>query len=125
MNVSRNFILVGAVYLALGIVLGMYMGASGNHAPAVAHAHINLLGFTLMAVFGILYKLYPAMAATKIATAHFWLHLVGSFVVLVMIFALTMGWIAEAQMAPIAPIAELLVLLGVLAFLWNVVQHVK
>lgn len=125
MNISRNFILVGAVYLALGIVLGMYMGASGNHAPSIAHAHINLLGFTLMAVFGILYKIFPAMGGNKIAVAHFWLHLVGSVILLVMLFAMTMEWIAEAQMAPIAPIAELLVLLGVLAFLWNMVQHAR
>lgn len=125
MNVSRNFILVGAVYLVLGIVLGMYMGASGNHGPSVAHAHINLLGFTLMMIFGLTYKIFPTMGAGMVAVVHFWLHLVGSVVLLVMLFLLTTGQLQEAQMAPLAPLAELLVLLGVLAFLWNVVRYAK
>lgn len=123
MNVSRNFMLVGAVYLVLGIVLGIVMGATGDHSSAVAHAHINLLGFTLMSVFGIAYRVFPQMASDRIAVVHFWLHLVGSVVLLVMLFMMTSGMITEAAMFPIAPIAELIVLGGVLAFLWNVYRH--
>lgn len=125
MNVSRNFILIGAVYLTLGIVLGSYMGASGNHGPSVAHAHINLLGFTLMTIFGLTYRVFPEMGQTGLAKVHFWLHLVGSIVLLVMLFLLTTEVITEAAMMPLAPISELLVLLGVLVYLWNVFKHVK
>lgn len=117
--------IVGAVYLTLGIVLGMYMGGSGDHAPAAAHAHINLLGFTLMTLFGITYKMFPAMGANRIAVVHFWLHLAGSVVLLSLLFLLTTGRIGEDAMMPLAPLSELLVLLGVLAFLWNVVQHAR
>lgn len=125
MNIPRSFILVGIVYLVLGVLLGMYMGASGKHAAAPAHAHINLLGFTLMMIFGITYKVFPAMAAHRLAVIHFGLHLVGSVVLLSMLFMLVTGRIGEASMAPIAPTAELLVLLGVLAFLWNAIQNAK
>ena len=125
MNISRSFILVGILYLVLGVVLGMYMGASGKHAAAPAHAHINLLGFTLMMVFGLTYKVFPAMAGHMLATAHFWLHLVGSVVLLALLFLLTTGRIQETAMVPWAPIAELLVLLGVLTFLWNTLQFAK
>ena len=67
MNVARNFILVGSAYLILGVILGMYMGGSGDHSLSILHAHINLLGFTLMAVFGVVYKVFPAMAASGLA----------------------------------------------------------
>lgn len=59
MNVSRNFILAGAVYLVIGISFGIHMGATGDHTMAPLHAHINLLGFTLMAVFGVPYRVFP------------------------------------------------------------------
>jgi len=53
MNIARNFIVIGSIYLIVGITLGMYMGGAGDHTLAPLHAHINLLGFTLMTVFGV------------------------------------------------------------------------
>lgn len=125
MNISRNFILVGGLYLLVGLALGMHMSASGNHAAAPAHAHINLLGFTLMTVFGLVYKVYPAMADGRLALVHFLLHLVGSLVLLVMLYMLVTARITEASMVPLAPIAEVLILLGVVVFLWNAFRNAK
>lgn len=120
MQISRNFMVIGVAYLLLGIGLGMYMGGSGDHSLAPLHAHINLLGFTLMTVFGLVYRVIPAMAATSLARAHFWLHLAGSLILLAMLSMLLTGRITEAGMAPLAPLAELLVLLGVASFAYNV-----
>lgn len=125
MNISRSFILVGGLYLLVGIALGMHMGASGNHAASPAHAHINLLGFTLMAVFGLIYKTYPAMAEGRLALVHFWLHLTGSLVLLVMLYMMTTGRITEAAMAPLAPIAEVLIFLGIAIFVWNAFRNAR
>lgn len=125
MNISRNFILVGGLYLIVGIGLGMHMSASGNHAAAPAHAHINLLGFTLMTVFGLVYKVFPAMAETRLAVVHFWLHLIGSLVLLVMLYMLVTRMITEAAMFPLAPIAEVLILLGVVIFVFNAFRNVR
>lgn len=123
MNVSRNFMLLGAAFLIVGIVLGMYMGGSGDHSLAISHAHINLLGFVLSAVFALTYKAYPAMAAGRLASAHFWLHFVGAVMVNLLVFLLLAQIITEAAMVPFAPISEFLVLLGVLAFSWNVLKN--
>lgn len=119
MQISRNFMVIGAVFLLSGIGLGMYMAGSGDTALAPLHAHINLLGFTLMTVFGLVYRVIPAMAATGLARAHFWLHVAGSVMLLVMLALLLTGRITEAGMAPVAPFAELLVLFGVVTFGWN------
>jgi len=125
MNVSRNFMLLGSAFLVVGIVIGMYMGGSGDHSLALSHAHINLLGFVLSAVFALTYKAYPAMAEGRLASAHFWLHFVGAIMVNLMLFLMLAKIITEAAMVPLAPISEFLVLLGVLAFGWNVLQNAK
>lgn len=119
MGQSRHFILSGAVFLLIGIALGTHMSASGNHDLRPVHAHINLLGFTLMSIFGLVYQVFPAMGASKLCRIHFWLHLVGSIILLTMLALLLTGKITEAAMVPLAPISELMILIGIVLFLWN------
>ena len=123
MNVSRNFLLLGSAFLFVGILMGMYMGGSGNHSLALSHAHINLLGFVLSAVFALTYKAYPVMTEGRLASIYFWLHFVGAVMVNLLVFLLLAQIITEAAMVPIAPLSELLVLLGILAFGWNVIKN--
>lgn len=125
MNVSRSFILVASLFIILGVGIGMYMGASQDHTLVPVHAHVNLLGFVLPMAFGLTYHLFPAIGQSSLARAHFWLHLVGSLVLLVMLWSLLAGQITEAAMFPIAPLAELLVMLGLIAFAVNVFRGVR
>ena len=90
MTVSRGFLVVGPVYLIGGVLIGMYMGGSGDHSLSPAHAHINLLGFVRMMVFGLAYGRFPEAAASRLAWVHFWLHQGGAilaFVTLLLGFA--------------------------------------
>lgn len=119
MRISRNVMVIGVACLFFGFCLGMFMGGSSEHSLAPLHAHINLLGFTLMTVLGLVCRVIPAMGTTNLARAHFWLHLTGSAILPVMLSILLTGRVTEAVMAPLAPLAELLVLLGVICFAWN------
>lgn len=123
MTVSRGFLVIGPIYLIVGVLMGMYMGGSGDHTMQPVHAHINLLGFTLMMLFGLTYGRYPEAGASGLGRAHFWLHQIGSIVLLVMLLMLFSGNIGEEAMFPIAPIAELAVLLGVVCFAVNMWRH--
>ena len=123
MNVSRNFMLLGTAFLIIGLVIGMYMGGSGDHSLAASHAHINLLGFVLSVLFALTYRAYPVMTEGRLAGIHFWLHLAGAILLNLMLFLMLAQVISEAAMVPLAPISELLVLLGVLAFSWNVLKN--
>lgn len=123
MNISRLFLVTAVAYLLVGIAIGIHMGASGNHGLAPAHAHINLLGFTLMTLFGLVYRVIPAMAGGTLANAHFWLHQAGALVLLVMLVLLLSGRITEAAMFPLAPVAELAIWIGVACFGLNVIKN--
>ena len=96
-------------------------GIDNDYAPL--HAHLNLLGFVLPMVFALTYRGFPAMGESKLAVYHFWLHVIPSAVLLVMLFLLLGGSITEAGMVPVAPISEILILVGVLVFLANVVKN--
>jgi cbb3-type cytochrome oxidase subunit 1 len=125
MSMSRGYLLMGALYLVIGIVLGGYMSATSDHTLAPLHAHINLLGFVVMSIFGIVFRLIPAIGDSGLAKAQFWLHQAGALVLLAMLFLLLNGSITEAAMVPLAPIAELAILIAVLLFGWNLFQNAK
>lgn len=115
--------LVGSVFLVIGIGFGIYMGASGDTVYAPLHAHTNLLGFVLPMLFALAYRGFPQMGGNKLAVYHFWLHSVPVAVLLVMLFLLFSGTITEAGMVPLAPIAEIVVLISVLVFLYNAFKN--
>lgn len=118
MNISRGFMVMGAVYLVVGILFGAYMGGSGDHTLAPVHAHINLLGFTLMTVFGVGYRLIPGLAEGILPRAHFWLHQAGALFLLIGLTLLMTGQVPEATIGPVFPVLEGAILLG--AILWLV-----
>lgn len=125
MNIARLFMGIGSLYIIVGVSIGAYMGGSGDHSLSPVHAHINLLGFVLMMLFGIFYHIFPGAAATTLARLHFWLHQIGTFVLLLLLFLLMSGRITEAALVPAAPIAEVAVLLGLVLFSVNVWRHAR
>jgi hypothetical protein len=62
------------LYLLVGMVFGIWMSATGDHTLAPAHAHLNLIGGVLMALFGTFYTLRPAavgtLAKAQVGIAH-------------------------------------------------------
>ena len=125
MTVSRNFLLIGSLYLLVGLGFGMYMGATGKHTFIPVHAHINLLGFTLMSIFGLAYRLMPELAGSALATAHFWLHQIGALVLLVALFLMFSGQVPEAKLTLVLPLSQVAILLGILSFTWNLFRNAK
>lgn len=72
-----RFIKIASIYFVAGIILGMVMGMSESFQYTSTHAHINLLGWVSMGLFGVIYHLFPHLATNKLATLHFWLHNIG------------------------------------------------
>lgn len=123
MNISRSFIGIGILYLLLGMGFGMYMSGKADFTLAPLHAHINLVGFVLMCVFGLIYRQFPAMAEATLGRVHFWLYQIGAVILLVMLYLYLSGRITEAGMVPLAPLAEGAIWVSVAVFGFNFLKN--
>ena len=81
-TLSNNFLRLGVLFALCGVALGYGMGASGDHTLATVHAHINLLGWVSMFLYGLFYRAVPAAAAGLLPKLHFWCAVAG-FVIMV------------------------------------------
>jgi hypothetical protein len=77
-NIDRWFILIGLLCGIFGFAFGIWMGVGEHFELAPVHAHINLVGFASMALFGLIYRSYPALAESKLAAAHFMIFTIGA-----------------------------------------------
>src|ERR1043166_8184073 len=86
-KVSNAFFAMGVFYVFCGMMWGMHMGSSEDFTMAPAHAHLNLLGWVTMALFGTYYTLAAGSYSMKLAWINFWVSAAG---VLFMIPSLAM-----------------------------------
>jgi hypothetical protein len=113
---------LAVLYLILGISLGIAMGASQNFTLRPVHAHINLLGWTTMALAGLIYSVFPQAGASRLARLHFWLL---NLALPVMMGALSMLLLGHVAVAPILAIAEIIGALAIVAFAANLFLNLK
>lgn len=113
---SIRFFKAAVVYLVIGVLLGVYMGATGDHTQHPTHAHLNLLGWASMALFGLFYHAFPASGETKLARWHFWLHQVSVPVLLALLFLFLTG---HPEVDPALGTLSVVVALGILLFAIN------
>ena len=125
MNPTRNatlWIKMGMLYLVCGISLGIAMGASQNFTMRPVHAHINLIGWTTMALAGLIYTVFPKAGESKLAVAHFWLF---NLALPVMMGSLAMALTGRMQAIPFLVASEVTLAAGVLAFAANIFVNVN
>jgi cbb3-type cytochrome oxidase subunit 1 len=116
-QVSELFFKTAALFLVLGLMMGLQMSISGQHNVIGAHAHSNLLGWVTMAIFGGYYALNPAKAATRLARAHFWLYTLS---IAVMVPALYFLYLGYGGLEPLLAVSSLTAFAAVLIFVFIV-----
>ncbi len=112
---------LAAVYLVVAIALGIAMGASGNFALRPVHAHVSLLGWTGLALAGLIYRAFPAAGASRLAAVHFWLFNLALPPMMGALAALLLG---RPQALPVLVASQFVVAAGLLAFVANVFLNV-
>lgn len=118
---GKAYLKVAAVYFTIGVLAGLIMGIIHDFRLTSVHAHVNLLGWVSMALFGLIYHFYPNAANSKLAKVQFWLHNIGVPVMLGGIAAQVFG---VAAALPAAIVGSMAVVLGVILFTVNVFKHV-
>lgn len=111
--VAERYFKVAVLFFLVGLVVGLHMSITNNHAAHAAHAHINLVGWVTSALFGAYYALHPAKAATTLATLQFAVYVIGSVVLCPMLYLLVTG---NPNVEPMVAGGSLLVFLGVVLF---------
>jgi hypothetical protein len=104
------------IILALGMCVGIYMGAKEDFTFAAAHAHLNLAGGVLMCIAGLFYNSRPSLSGT-LTTIHYVIQLTGS----VLLAAGIAGARIQAPwFVPVVGAGSVLTLLAMLFFVFMV-----
>ena len=69
-----RLIKLAVLYLVVGMTMGIAMGISHDFLLRPVHAHVNLLGFAVLAIAAFVFHAFPHLAHTRLATAWFWLY---------------------------------------------------
>ena len=78
MRYDFTFITAALLCLLAGECLGIWMGIAHDFTLSPAHAHLNLLGWVTLALYGVMHRAYPALAQAKAAQAQAALAIIGS-----------------------------------------------
>ena len=65
------FLSAAAGCLVVGVTMGIVMGIAHDFQLAPVHAHINLLGWTSLALMGLTFRAWPDLATGRLAVAQF------------------------------------------------------
>jgi cbb3-type cytochrome oxidase subunit 1 len=117
-GISFWFFLTAAIYVTIGMIWGIHMSASGDHTLGPAHAHLNLIGWATMALFGIYYHLVPDAGEHVLAKAHFAIATAG---LLLIVPGIVMA--IQETGETFAKIGSVLTLLSMLVFVFTVIRN--
>ena len=121
-RVSAAFFTFCVLSLLTGMLYGMHMAQTDDFTLAPAHAHLNLLGGVLMAIFGTFYALTRETYSPRLAWINF---VVSALGVLITIPALAMLLKSNdnARFGPITGAGSGLAVIGLLIFAVSVVRE--
>src|ERR1700755_1779147 len=117
MKASSLCLLIAVLAGLVGMAWGIAMAISGDHAAMPAHAHLNLLGWVSLFLFGIYYHLHPALDRTRAALVQVWVWIAAT---VVMAIGVALAHTGHAGGDPIAAVSSLVVLADMLLFGWLV-----
>jgi peptidoglycan/LPS O-acetylase OafA/YrhL len=111
---------VAVLMVLAGMIWGIIMAISEDHSAMPAHAHLNLLGWVCLFLFGIFYHLHPALDRSRAAVVQVWIWIVATI-----ILAIGVGLVHTGHPVgdPIAAGASLVVFADMLLFGWLVLQR--
>ncbi|KGF66781.1 signal peptide protein [Hoeflea sp. BAL378] len=117
-GIGFYFFLAGALCVTAGMFWGIGMAISGDHTMGGAHAHLNLVGWVTMGLFGLYYTVTPSAAASPLAKVHLAVAVAG-VVIMVPGIALAILHDGEAMVA----VGSLLTAASMLLFVYTLFRN--
>jgi cbb3-type cytochrome oxidase subunit 1 len=120
---GARYLKIAVVYFLIAVIMGISMGILHKFELASVHAHLNLLGWVSLALFGLIYHFYPKAGETGLAKVHFWLHNLGLPIMQGSLFImLTSG---NEGLVVGAIVGSLMIGIGVLLFTINIFRQIQ
>jgi cbb3-type cytochrome oxidase subunit 1 len=119
MKASSLSFKLAVLFVIAGMAMGIGMAATHNHSIMPAHAHLNLLGWVSLFLFGIYYKLHPALEQSRLALVQVVVWSAGTVVLTIGVAAIHLGYGAAE---PLTAAASFVVLGAMLLFAYLVLR---
>jgi drug/metabolite transporter (DMT)-like permease len=117
MKASSACFQAAVLFVLAGMLWGLQMAISNDHSAFPGHAHLNLLGWVSLFLFGIYYRLNPRLDRSKAALAQVGIWSLGTAVM-----AAGVGLVHTGHEAgdPIAAVGSVVLFAGMIHFGWLV-----
>jgi hypothetical protein len=122
-RVSAAFFMTGALCLLIGMIWGMVMAATQNFAMMPAHAHLNLLGWVTMSIYGTFYALTRETLVPRLAWINYACATLG-LAIMIPTLAAFLGT-ANPSLEPVIAVGSLLSVIGLLTFAISAFRELK
>jgi len=113
LEIDRSYVAVALLWAVLGMLLGLYMGIAADNKLQTVHVAIMLPGFVTLAIYGMIYRLWPALQKLPLARAQFWIATVGALGIVVGSYFYVMN-----GSVPLVAAASILFIVGAALMAW-------
>lgn len=120
MKASTLSFKAAVLFVLVGMVWGIQMAMSGDHSAFPAHAHLNLLGWVSLFLFGIFYHLNPSLDQSRAAQFQVWIWIAGTVILVTGVALIHTG---QQIGDPIAAVGSLIALADMAVFAWLVFRR--
>jgi hypothetical protein len=120
MKASSLSFQAAVLFVVAGMIWGIVMAISDDHSAMPAHAHLNLLGWVSLFLFGIFYHLHPAIDASRTASMQVWIWIASTVILTI---GVGLAHTGHAVGDPVAAIGSILILGDMLLFGWLVIRR--
>ena len=113
LEIDRAYVAIALLGTVVGMLLGLYMGIASDLKLLTVHVAMLLSGFVTLAIYGMTYRLWPAMKKSPLALAQFWITVIGTAGVIVGSY-----FLATSGSVPLAAIGSVAMIIGAALMSW-------
>ena len=117
MKVSSLCFRAAVLFVIVGMLWGLQMAIAEDHSAFPAHAHLNLLGWVSLFLFGVYYHLHPSLERSRLALAQVWIWIAGTVVMSIGVGLVHTG---HDSGNPFAAAGSIIVIVAMGMFAWLV-----
>jgi hypothetical protein len=119
MQASSLSFQAAVLFVLVGMGWGIQMGITQDHSAFPAHAHLNLLGWVSLFLFGVYYHLNPSLDKAGAARIQVWIWIVGTITETI---GLGLVYTGHEAAEPMIAVGSLILFAAMLIFGWLVFQ---